>query len=124
CRAPARRATRADRTGPAGQRVLIRATTVSAPAAAMAPATRSIASTPSTYATANGLPAVIAALVRDSTSAPSAAIPAAMPSWRAVLLTPEAIPLWLGGTTASAATVIVGFTRPEPAPHTTRPGIR
>src|SRR3954466_10007655 len=41
----------------AGQRVLTKATTVSAPAAAMAPATSSIASTPCTYATANGLPA-------------------------------------------------------------------
>src|SRR3954463_13844630 len=51
-------------------------------------------------------------------------MPAAMPSWRAVLLTPDAMPLWDGGTTASAATVIVGFTRPEPAPQTTRPGQR
>src|SRR4051794_22576017 len=51
-------------------------------------------------------------------------MPAAMPSWRAVLLTPDAMPLWDGGTTASAATVIVGFTRPEPAPQTTRPGRR
>src|SRR6187200_1818593 len=39
-----------------GQRVLTKATTVSAPAAAIAPATSSIASTPSTYAPANGFP--------------------------------------------------------------------
>src|SRR4051812_33559510 len=76
----------------AGQRVRTKATTVSAPAAAMAPATSSIASTPCTYATANGLPAAIAAVGRDWASAPSAAIPAAVPSRRAVLLTPEAIP--------------------------------
>src|SRR4051812_38059431 len=88
----------------------------------MAPATSSIASTPCTYATANGLPAAIAAVVRDWTSAPNAAIPAAMPSWRALLLTPEAILLWRGGTTASAATVTVGLTSPEPAPQTTSPG--
>jgi hypothetical protein len=67
---------------PAGQRVLTKATTRSAPAAAMAPATSSIASAPSTYATAKGLPVAIAAVVRDWTSAPNAAIPAAMPPVR------------------------------------------
>ena len=49
-------------------------------------------------------------------------MPAAMPNWRAALFTPDAIPPWSGGTAASAATVMVGLTRPAPAPNSVSPG--
>ena len=55
---------------------------------------------------------------------PSAAIPVAMPIWRNVALTPEAMPAWCGGTTPIAVEASGGLTRPPPSPATIKPGMR
>ena len=54
---------------------------------------------------------------------PRAAMPAAMPIWRNVALTPDAIPAFCGGTTPIAVEASGGLTRPAPRPDTMNPGI-
>src|SRR5439155_22606314 len=56
--------------------------------------------------------------------APRVAIPVAMPTWRNVLLTPEAIPARSLGATPMAVDASGGLVRPTPAPATTRPANR
>ena len=51
-------------------------------------------------------------------------MPAAMPTWRNVALTPEAIPAFCGGTTPIAVDASGGLTSPAPRPDTMKPGIR
>ncbi len=53
---------------------------------------------------------------------PSPAMPVAMPTWRKVLLAPEAMPLRSGGTTEMADEASTGLTVPIPMPATTNPG--
>ena len=55
-------------------------------------------------------------------TAPRAAMPVAMPTWRKVLLAPEAMPLRWGGTTAMADDASTGLTVPMPIPATMNPG--
>ena len=55
---------------------------------------------------------------------PSAAMPVAMPTWRNVELTPDAMPAWCGGTTPIAVEASGGLTIPAPRPLTMKPGIR
>ena len=55
--------------------------------------------------------------------APSPAMPVAMPTWRKVLLMPEAMPLRAWCTTPMAVEASGGLTRPMPAPASTKPGI-
>ena len=55
-------------------------------------------------------------------TAPSTAMPVAMPTWRKVLLAPDAIPLRCGSTTEMEADASTGFTIPIPAPATMKPG--
>ena len=64
-----------------------------------------------------------AAMLLCST-APSTAIPTARPSWRAVLLMPEASPPCAGGSTPRCAKVASGLASPVPAPTATRPASR
>jgi DNA-binding Lrp family transcriptional regulator len=52
---------------------------------------------------------------------PRAAMPAAMPIWRNVVLTPDAIPAFCGGTTPIAVEASGGLTRPAPSPATMNP---
>ena len=54
-------------------------------------------------------------------SAPSAAIPVAIPTCRKVLLIPDAIPARRGGTTLTAVAASGAFTSPMPMPPTTKP---
>ena len=53
-------------------------------------------------------------------TAPSPAIPVAMPTWRKVELIPDAIPLRSSGTTPIAVDASGGLTRPTPAPAAVR----
>ena len=53
-------------------------------------------------------------------TAPRMAIPVAMPTWRKVLLAPEAIPLRCGSTTEMEADASTGFTMPDPEPGQSR----
>jgi hypothetical protein len=48
----------------------------------------------------------------------------AMPIWRKVVLTPEAMPERWGVTTPTAVEASGGLTIPDPAPATMKPGIR
>ena len=57
-------------------------------------------------------------------TAPSPAMPVAMPTWRKVLFAPDAMPLRSGGTTLIAAEARTGFTVPIPMPVTMNPGSR
>ena len=61
---------------------------------------------------------------RPRNSAPQAAIPTAIPTWRKVSLIPDAIPLCSFGTTLSATSAITGFSRPTPTPATMKPSSR
>ena len=49
-------------------------------------------------------------------------MPVAIPTWRKVLLAPEAIPLRCGGTTEMAEEASTGLTVPIPIPAATKPG--
>ena len=49
-------------------------------------------------------------------------MPVAMPTWRKVLLMPEAMPLRAGGTTPTAVVASGGFTMPTPTPGDHEPG--
>ncbi len=49
-------------------------------------------------------------------------MPVAMPTWRNVVLAPEAMPLRSGGTTAMAEEASTGLTMPMPMPATMKPG--
>ena len=49
-------------------------------------------------------------------------MPVAMPTWRNVLLAPDAIPLRCGSTTEMEVDASTGFTIPIPAPATMNPG--
>ena len=60
--------------------------------------------------------------IRLSRIAPSTAIPVAIPTWRKVLLIPDAIPAFCGGTTLTAVEASGGFTSPIPIPPTMNPG--
>ena len=51
-------------------------------------------------------------------------MPAAMPIWRNVELTPDAMPAFCGGTTPIAVEASGGLTSPPPNPDTMNPGIR
>ena len=51
-------------------------------------------------------------------------MPVAIPTWRNVLLAPEAMPLRCGCTTDTAAEARTGLTVPTPAPHSRKPGNR
>ena len=55
-------------------------------------------------------------------TAPSTAMPVAMPTCRNVLLAPEAMPLRWGCTTETAPEASTGFTVPMPNPHGMNPG--
>ena len=55
-------------------------------------------------------------------SAPSAAIPVAIPTWRNVLEIPAPMPLRWGGTTPTAVDAITGFAIPMPTPASRNPG--
>src|SRR3954447_1970644 len=55
-------------------------------------------------------------------SAPSPAMPVAMPIWRNVELMPEPMPARAGGTTPTAVDASGGFTRPTPMPAKMKPG--
>ena len=55
-------------------------------------------------------------------TAPSPAMPVAIPTWRKVLDAPEAIPLCSGGTTETAADATTGLVIPMPKPATMNPG--
>ena len=55
-------------------------------------------------------------------TAPSTAIPVAIPTWRNVLLAPEAMPLRCGWTTEMAPEAKTGLTIPIPKPTTRKPG--
>ena len=55
-------------------------------------------------------------------TAPSPAMPVAMPTWRKVLLAPEAMPLRSGGTTEMADEASTGLTVPIPMPAMMNPG--
>ena len=61
-------------------------------------------------------PAVILEAIWLWNTAPRAAMPVAMPTWRKVLLAPEAMPLRWGGTTATAEDASTGLTVPMPTP--------
>ena len=50
-------------------------------------------------------------------------MPVAMPTWRNVLLMPEAMPLRAWCTTPTAVEASGGLTMPMPAPASTKPGI-
>ena len=63
------------------------------------------------------------AAARGANTLPSAAMPSAKPSWRAVLTAPAAIPPRCGGTAAIAAEPSVGVARPDADTGTTKPGI-
>jgi len=54
--------------------------------------------------------------------APSAAMPVAMPSWRKVLLIPEAMPARSWRTVETAVVASGAFTKPMPMPPTMKPG--
>ncbi len=54
--------------------------------------------------------------------APSAAVPVAIPTWRKVLLMPEAIPARAAATTPSATEAIPGLVMPTPIPVRMNPG--
>ena len=49
-------------------------------------------------------------------------MPVAMPTWRNVLLAPEAMPLRWGWTTETAPEARTGLTMPTPKPQTMKPG--
>ena len=49
-------------------------------------------------------------------------MPVAMPTWRNVVLMPDAMPLRCGGTTPTAVEASGGLTRPTPTPATRKPG--
>ena len=49
-------------------------------------------------------------------------MPVAMPTWRKVLLAPEAMPLRWGWTTETAPEARTGLTIPTPKPQTRNPG--
>ncbi len=55
-------------------------------------------------------------------SAPQAAMPTAMPTWRKVSLIPAAMPLRSFGTTLSATSATAVLTIPTPMPATMKPG--
>ena len=55
--------------------------------------------------------------------APSAAMPVAIPTWRNVLLIPDAIPARCGSTTLTAVEASGALTRPIPIPPTMKPGM-
>ena len=55
-------------------------------------------------------------------TAPSTAMPVAMPTWRNVLLAPDAMPLRWGWTTETAPEARTGFTMPTPKPARMNPG--
>ena len=55
-------------------------------------------------------------------SAPQAAIPVAMPIWRKVEFTPEAIPARAGSTIPTAAVASAGLVMPIPMPQSRKPG--
>ena len=57
-------------------------------------------------------------------TAPSTAMPVAMPTWRNVLLAPEAMPLRWGCTTEMAPDARAGLTMPIPTPQAMKPGSR
>ena len=65
-------------------------------------------------------PARLATL--DWNTAPSAATPVAIPTWRKVVLMPEPIPACAGGTTPIAVEPIPGLVSPIPTPATRKPG--
>ena len=48
-------------------------------------------------------------------------MPVAMPTWRKVLLMPDAIPLRCGGTTPTAVEASGGLIMPIPMPATMKP---
>ena len=54
--------------------------------------------------------------------APRPAIPVAIPTWRKVLLMPEAIPARRWSTTPTAVEAIAGLVRPTPKPASRKPG--
>ena len=56
--------------------------------------------------------------------APSPAIPVAIPTWRNVLLIPDAIPARRGSTTLTAVEASGALTSPMPMPPTMKPGSR
>ncbi len=56
-------------------------------------------------------------------TAPSPATPVAIPTWRKVLLIPEAMPLREWCTTPTAVDASGGLIMPMPAPASTKPGI-
>ena len=47
-------------------------------------------------------------------TAPSAATPVAIPTWRKVVLMPEPMPAFAAGTTPTATVAIAGFVSPDP----------
>ena len=51
-------------------------------------------------------------------------MPVAMPTWRKVEFTPEAMPARAGATTPTAVETSGGLIMPTPMPETIRPGIR
>ena len=59
-----------------------------------------------------------------SNMAPKAAMPTAMPSWRNVLLTPEARPLRSTDSTPTMAAASAGLITPIARPATRKPGSR
>ena len=61
------------------------------------------------------------ASIRDWKIAPSAAVPVAIPTWRKVLLIPEAIPARAALTTPIATEAIPGLVIPMPIPATIEP---
>src|SRR5918994_2889577 len=60
--------------------------------------------------------------MRDWKIAPRAATPVAIPTWRKVLLIPDAIPARNGATTPIAVEAIAGLVSPMPTPATRKPG--
>ena len=67
-------------------------------------------------------PLIMCVRMTCSKIAPRPAIPVAMPTWRKVLLMPEAMPLRCGSTTPTAALASVGLTIPIPSPPIRKPG--
>src|SRR6202000_1115959 len=92
------------------------------PTIARRPEIRRISLRPATKAPLAAGP--VTPLVWVARSEPRAATLVAMPTWRKVLLIPEAMPATLGSTTPTAVEASGGLTRPLPRPATRKPGIR
>jgi hypothetical protein len=69
-------------------------------------------------------PPAMSPVIRVANRVPKTAIPVAMPTWRNVVLMPEAIPAAQGGTRPTAVAASAGLTRPDPTPATISPGNR